>query len=306
MATMHRVHLRNIDLNLLLPLHALLEERNVTRAGRRVNLSQSAMSRAFERLREVLRDDLLIRAGGEYQLTAKGSALLPELELLLPRLEEMMTGDHFAPSTTAARVRVAMTDYAATVVLPKLMAKLGRAAPGLHLEVFPWHERSHEDLKVGTADLVFTPLATPSEFRIEQLFEETFVCLLAQHHPYKRRSISLREYLKFGHISVETQPHQQNLIDRSLAEAGVRRKTLLHLPYITPAVLALEDTELVLTIPTRIATNFLGRYGIRSVSAPPEIAKFQYSMVWHPRLDMEALHSWFRDFVRQSLVDKAA
>ncbi len=304
MMPMRRVHLRNVDLNLLLPLQALLQERNVTRAGRRVNLSQSAMSRALERLRELLGDDLLIRAGGEYQLTARGNALLPELEVLLTRLEEMMTGDLFTPGTTTARVRVAMTDYAAAVLLPKLVAKLSRAAPGLHIEVFPWHDRSYEALTDGTVDLVFTPLATPPEFHIAQLFEETFVCLLARQHACKRQSLSLREYLKFGHISIETQPHQQNLIDRCLAEAGVRRHTLLHLPYITPAVLALENTELVLTTPFRIAADMLRRYRIRSASAPPEIARFRYSMAWHPRLDKEALHGWFRDFVRQSLIDK--
>ena len=293
------VHLRNVDLNLLLPLHALLEERNVTRAGKRVNLSQSAMSRALERLRETLADDLLIRAQRGYQLTPRGNVLLQELELLLPRLEQLWSGETFSPGLTNGRMRLAMTDYAAAVILPCLLPELGRVSPGLTIEVLSWHERSYDDLTIGAVDLVFSPLATPSTFRVEQLFDDKFVCLLGQEHSCKRRSLPLREYLSYGHISVETQPKQQNLIDRSLAEAGLRRKILLHLPYIIPAVLALENTALVLTIPSRLAKEVIGRYRIRQVAAPSEVQTFQYSMVWHPRLEREALHCWFREVVRQ-------
>jgi DNA-binding transcriptional LysR family regulator len=89
------------------------------------------------------------------------------------------------------------------------------------------------------------------------------------------------------------------LIDRPLAEVGLRRRVSLHLPYIIPAVLALANTELILTTPSRLAIEVLGRYRVRQIAAPSEIPGFQYTMVWHPRLEKEALHSWFRDLVRQ-------
>ena len=291
--------LRSIDLNLLLPLHALLEERNVTRAGGRVNLSQPAMSRSLERLREIFADDLLVRTRGEYQLTTRGNALLQELELVLPRLEQLWSGQAFSPGATKGRVRLAMTDYAATVVLPRLLPELNKVAPGLRLEINTWQARSVEELTSSKLDLLFSPLAIPTPLHVELLFEEKFVCLLAQEHPWKRKSLPLEQYLHYAHISVENEPRQQNLIDRPLAEAGHRRTIVVHVPYIIPAVLAMEKTNLVLTTPSRVAKVVMGRYRVREVSAPAEIRAFQYAMVWHPRLETEPLHSWFRSVVRQ-------
>ena len=92
---MHKVHLRNLDLNLLVLLHALLEERHITRAAERSFLSQSAMSRALERLREMFGDPLLVRSGRAYERTVRGERVLRELEALVPRLEAMVRGEHF-------------------------------------------------------------------------------------------------------------------------------------------------------------------------------------------------------------------
>ncbi len=296
---MQAVHLQGVDLNLLPSLHALLEERNVTRAGKRVNLSQPAMSRALERLRELLGDDLLIRGRGGYQLSARGSALLRELEVLLPRMEALVRGERFSPAAASGRIRLAMTDYAASVNLPALAVELARTAPGIRLEVSTWRERSYEDLSDGTVDLVFTPLAVPAEFRVERLHDETFACLVGQGHPHGQPAFSLKEYLRYPHISIETEPGQQNLVDRSVAEAGFRRRVPLRMPYIGPALPVLENSETVLTVPSRIAATLAGCARVRRVAAPPELPAFRYSIAWHPRLEQEALHAWLRELVRR-------
>src|ERR1700688_998102 len=107
------LQLKNVDLNLLLPLKALLEERNVTRAANRIHLSHPAMSRVLERLRETLRDELLIRSQGGYILTARGTKLLQEIDQVIPRLEALWTGETFSPRLTTDKVRMVMTDMAA-------------------------------------------------------------------------------------------------------------------------------------------------------------------------------------------------
>ena len=178
------------------------------------------------------------------------------------------------------------------------MPELRKLAPGITVEIAYWHDRAFDDLAAGTVDLLFSPLATPSIFHVEQLFEDKFVCLLGRNHPFKRRTMTLDDYLKSEHVSVETQPKQQNLIDRSLAEAGLRRKVVLHLPYIITSVLALKDTDLVLTTPARVVKEVLGRYDVRQIAAPGLISAIQYSMVWHPRLEREELHAWFRGLVQ--------
>jgi DNA-binding transcriptional LysR family regulator len=119
---MRNVHLRNLDLNLILPLHALLEECHVTRAGKRSFLSQSAMSRALERLREMFGDPLLVRNGRSYRRTVRGERVLRDLESLMPRLEDMVRGEQFDPTRSREIFRLAMSDHASMIVLPSLLA----------------------------------------------------------------------------------------------------------------------------------------------------------------------------------------
>src|SRR5712672_306359 len=115
---MREVHLRNLDLNLLIPLHALLEERHVTRAAKRSFLSQPAMSRALERLREMFGDALLVRSGRGYERTVRGDSLLRELQSLLPRIESMVRGEEFDPGRSQERFRLAKTDHTSITLLP--------------------------------------------------------------------------------------------------------------------------------------------------------------------------------------------
>ena len=119
---MREVHLRTLDLNLVHALQALLEERHVTRAAKRSFLSQPAMSRALERLREMFGDPLLVRNGRGYERTVRGERVLRELESLMPRFEDMVRGEKFDPARSQERFRVAMTDHASMILLPSLVA----------------------------------------------------------------------------------------------------------------------------------------------------------------------------------------
>lgn len=296
---MQPAQLRNVDLNLLVPLKALLHERNVTRAAARIHLSQSAMSRTLDRLRSELGDELLVRVGRNYELTPRGSALLNELGQVLPRLVQLWAGEAFSPAQSEAHIRLAMTDYASNVVLAPLAEICGRLAPGITLQVVPWHERVHEDSEIAATHLILSPLAVPSTLRVEPLFEDTFLCVPGRGLRRGKGSITIKEYLRFRHLSVETQPSQQNHIDRSLGEAGLQRRVAVHLPYYLAAIRMLETTDLVLTMPARIAEPVPASIDLPRLKAPKEIPPIRYSMVWHPRFDSDLLHAWLRETVRQ-------
>src|SRR5262250_3488305 len=126
---MRAVNLRSLDLNLLVLLHALLEERHITRAAKRCFLSQPAMSRALERLRVMFADPLLIRRGGVYERTVRGEHLLQELQSLIPRLAGMVHGETFDPARTHERFRLALTDHASMTLLPALLKQVRAEAP---------------------------------------------------------------------------------------------------------------------------------------------------------------------------------
>ena len=135
---------------------------------------------------------------------------------------------------------------------------------------------------------------------MQLLYNEVFVCLLANTHPYKRKTLTIKKYLELKHVVIETQPGQQTLVDRALTEGGYRRNIWLQLPYFIPAIAVLQDTDYVLTCPSRLAKQMHSRYALREIKVPPEIPAFSYFMFWHPRLTDENLHSWFREFVLAS------
>ena len=296
---MSKVQFRNVDLNLLIPLKALLHERNVTRAAERVHLSQSAMSRALERLRSELGDELLVRVGRNYELTPRGSELLDDLAQVMPRLARLWAGESFAPSHSEGHIRLAMNDYASSVVLAPLAEICGRLAPGITLEAVPWHERFHEESGLVTTHLILSPLSVPSTFRVEPLFEDVFACVLGRKLKHRKASLTMKDYLSFRHISVETQPNQQSLIDRPLGEAGFQRRLAVRLPYLLAAIRMLETTDLALTMPARIAAPVAELHDLVSLKTPKEIPPIRYSMVWHPRFESDPLHMWLRETVRQ-------
>lgn len=219
-----------MDLNLLVTLHALLEERHVTRAAKRCFFSQSAMSRALERLRETFHDELLIRSGRGYERTARGERLLRELEQVLPRIEAMVQGERFDPVQTRERFRISMTDYASVVLLPRLTQRLRHAAPRAKLDIVAHHDYVFEDVESGKIDLAMEVAASASGLESQVIFEEDFVCLQCASQPRRRKRLDLSEYLKRAHVIVNVRAGQQTLVDRPLADLGLRRQVALTVP----------------------------------------------------------------------------
>jgi len=297
---MREVHLPNLDLNLLVPLHALLEERHVTRAANRSHLSQPAMSRALERLREMFGDPLLVRSGRNYERTVCGERVLRELETLIPRLEAMVSGVDFDPPRSQERFRVALTDHASTILLPSLVARLRETAPHVTLQVSTWQTQAYEDVAAGRIDTALSAEASPPALESEVLFSLDFVCLLGSAQRVRSSRLSLKQYLQFPHALVETLAGQQTMVDRPLAQLGAKRHVVLSLPFFVPAIFAIAQTDLILTVPRKLADVAAKIAGVRVVEPPREIKAFPYFMAWHPRLSNEAAHTWFREQVRMA------
>src|ERR1700747_1295020 len=201
---MREVHLRNVDLNLLHALYALLEERHVTRAAKRCFLSQPAMSRALDRLRETFGDPLLVRTGRVYERTPRGERVLRELESVMGRLGAMVQGEEFCPAHSQESLRVAMTDHGSMVLMPLLMEGLRRAAPNMRVHQFVWNDHVYDELIAGRLDLALSAENSPPELETEILYKEKFVCLVARNRRTGIKRFTLRQYLELPHVVVET------------------------------------------------------------------------------------------------------
>jgi len=300
MLIMRNVHLQNVDLNLLHALRALLEERHVTDAGKRCFLSQSAMSRALERLREMFGDALLVRSGRAYERTVRGERLLREVESLMPRLEAMVRGEDFDPARNQERFRVAMTDHASMVLMAPFMERIRTAAGNVKVDASAWHDLVYEDIAAGRIDTALSAEVPPPGLEAEVLYEEDFVCLVGRAQQIHNRRFTLKQYLDLPHALVETWEGQQTPVDRPLAELGLRRRAVLRIPFFVPTIFTVARTDLVLTLPRRLSKIATAMANVRVVEPPHQIKGFSYFMAWHPRLTAEPAHAWFREQLRMA------
>ena len=295
---MRDVHLRNVDLNLLSLLQPLLEERNVTRAARRSFLSQSAMSRALDRLRETVGDPLLVRTGRTYQRTPRGERMLREMESITRKLKGIIQDEEFDPARSRELFRMAMTDHGSIVLMPPLMERLRTAAANIRVEEAAWNDRVYDDLAAGRIDIALSAETPSSGLRSEVLYKEDCVCLVGRAHRIRNRRLTLKQYLQLPHVIVETWAGQQTPVDRPLAELGVKRNAVLRVPLFVPTIFTVARTDLVLTVPRRLGKIAAATTGVRMLESPREIKGFTYFMAWHPRLTTEPSHAWFRDQLR--------
>ena len=290
----------DFDLNIIRPLHALLEERHVSSAAERCGVSQPAMSRTLARLRTTFGDDLLVRSGRRYERTPRADQLLAEVRDILDRIEAALSGKHFDARHCDVVFRLATTDYISAVLLPHVLRDLQDNAPNASLDVTMSDERTPDEVDAGRIDLaVMSVDDAPASFNREKLFEDDYVCIVAVDHTLAHRSsLTLDRYLKQRHIVIDVVHGLQPPIDRPLAALGLRRQVGYRTPFLTSAAYAVASTSMVLTVPRRQAASCTAGVPVRIVRAPRELDKFTYTLAWHKRLDVSAAHGWFRERIR--------
>src|SRR5256886_7810132 len=292
-------HLEGVDLNLLPPLAALLEERHVTRAAERSGLSQPAMSRALARLRRALDDQLLVRDGTGYVLTPRAERIQRQLAGLIPRLEALFAAEVFDPATAEENYRIATTDYPLLLFFPQAAREINKLSPHSTLRVEPYRDEVFDDMQHGTLDLSFYGAAPPSAFRHEVLFDDRCVCVMAADHPFaKRKRLTLGEYLRCSHLMIDIIDGQQPVIDNRLRELGLARRGALTLPLFVGAPAALPESNLVATLTERLMDRYGDDPAIAAVRPPPELEPRENFSVWHPRLEHDPAQQWLRDTIR--------
>jgi DNA-binding transcriptional LysR family regulator len=291
--------LAGMDLNLLVVLEALLAERNVTRAARRVGLSQSAASHALGRLRALLGDPLLVRSGRRLDLTPRAVDLLPALERGLAELGSALRGEPpFDPRTARRSFTVSMADYSQAVLLAPLLARARREAPGfdLSLVAFP---NSLELMDRGTVDaavLVGDPV--PSGFTRRRLFSDGFVCMMRKGHPaVAGPRLSMRQYLALDHLVVAPAGSPGSMVDDQLERRGLRRRIAVRVSSFLAAPIVVAQTDLINTGPQRLLRPLASRFPIRLLPPPLRLPTFELQLVWHARRDHDPAHRLLRDLI---------
>jgi DNA-binding transcriptional LysR family regulator len=295
MLIMRLTQARQVDLNLLVVFVVFAEERNVSRAATRLFLSQPAVSRALQRLRDAFHDDLFVRTPAGYELTPQAQRLMRELEEILPRIDRMLCGPKFDPTTEDAAFRIAVSDSAASALAPYLCRNVVPVAGKLRFEFVQWNDKTFDELLRGSLELAFSAdlVESPSPLERQTIYKETFVCVVDPSSRYGK-ALTIKQYMAAKHISVGIQGGVQVAPDKHLASQGFKREVAMQVPYHEAAVRCVEGTDLIATVPSKFVEKLSRSAGFKVVKAPQEIGGFEYKMIWHPRLSSDSAHTWLR------------
>ncbi len=299
---MQEIDLLKLDLKLLFALRALLEERNVTRAGERVGLSQSATSHALSRLRQVFQDPLLVRSGQEMLTTPRAEALLEPLQTIILGIEHLIQPLAFDPKIAQGTIHIASSDYTTCVILPLVVQRIEQEAPHLNLVCQHWSSESFDFLKDGTLDIGFAALSALSvlkdqNFQFQELFTEELVCVVRAAHPVIEQGLTLESFVAYSHALVSIPQSSKSYIDTALETLGMQRRIMLKVAHFFAAPLIVAQSNLILITPRRVATLFAQFANLAMLESPLKIQQYGYGQIWHPRHQNDLQHLWLRELI---------
>jgi DNA-binding transcriptional LysR family regulator len=296
---------KHADLNLLVTLDALLQEENVSRAAARVGLSVPAMSHALARLRTQLADPLLVRAGQKMVPTPRARDLKDRVHALAGEARQLLapaSGEDLRVLDRTFQLKA--SDQLITVLGPALDRAL-RDAPHVRVQVTPTEREEAQLLRDGTIDLsigVFDYLpysALPPDLRIQQLFEDRFVCVARAGHPSVGKTLTLQQFAALEHVQVVPRGRIGGYVDELLGRHGLSRRIVRVVPYFLAALALVAETDYLLTTSIRLARRMAPKLGLRMVPPPRALGLEPYTVaqLWHPRNDRDAAHRWLREAV---------
>lgn len=295
----HIAGLRRYDLNLLLSLHALLHTRNVTQAGDWLGVTQPAMSSDLRRLRQMFNDELLVRAGRDYQLTVLAQSLVEPVSRAVAEIERVITWrPTFDPGTDTASFSIAMSDHVMALLLPTLAVRLPREAPritlrirglsGLATDPVTATQLSEVQLSVGAF--------SHSAARSEVLYTDRWVCAVSADNPEVDDHMSLELFSKLPHAEWQLKtPLIQSHAELLYRSKGIERQVSLVTESFALLPTLVRGTRLVALVHERLARQVPG---LKLLEPPVPIPDVQESMYWSQSMDREPSHIWLRDLMR--------
>jgi DNA-binding transcriptional LysR family regulator len=286
------------DLNLLVTLDVLLAEGSVARAAQRLHLSPSAMSRALARLRETTGDPLLVRAGRGLVPTPRALELRGRVGGVVQDAEAVLRPAEKPDLTQLVRTFTLRTREGFVENFgPRLIARVGKEAPGVRLSFVQKPNKDSASLREGTVDLETGVVAktTGPELRAQALFRDRFIGVVRKGHALSRRKITPSRYASGRHIFVSRRGLDRGPIDEALKSLGLKREIVTIVGGFSAALALARASDLIATVPERQTGKM--RAGMHSFPLPVQSPEFTISLLWHPRMDADPAHRWLRALV---------
>lgn len=298
---------KNVDMHLLACFDALMTERQVTRAANRMEMSQPAMSSVLSRLRIVFGDPLLVRTPHGMVPTPRALEIVEHIRQGLFHIDKALThGGGFDPATAELTVWITTTDYAAVTLMPALIAKLAKEAPGIKIAIRTTAPtRLREDLESGDNHLAIGYFRVSSGgIYSSALMEDTIACVARADHPTIHDGLGLEEYIGARHayfagISPADITPIEEITDAALSALGYERTISFRMTNILVILPVVAATDLLATLPFGAALRACDQFPLQVLQLPFDVPQLKLSLFWHERTHRAPAHHWVREAIRQ-------
>lgn len=302
---MDKVDIRRLDFSLLLVFSELLAHRKATVVAERLGLTQSTISHALSRLRDIFGDELFLRRSNGFEPTQRALEMEADVRAMLALAGKVLDPERsFEPGTAEGSVRIGASDYACAVLAPPLVGRLREAAPGLVVSVRPLVRRQALDaLAHGDLDLALGFFwGQGASICVEDLYEETYAVVARDGHPVLRRNrIGLDDYCEADHALVSFEGDTRGIVDRSLEDLGRSRRVVVTVPFSFPALALAASSDVIATVPRRLARAYASAFGLVLLEPPLTIRPFTVSIAWHERTSASPMREWVVGEIRAAL-----
>ena len=290
------MNLRQFDLNLLVALDVLLTERNVTRAGERLFLSQPAMSGILARLRHAFHDELLVRVGRNLELTALATELAAPVHECVRQVEDLLNLQRpFTPATARWSFQIAASDYVVFLLLGPFLRSLTDIAPNVSVRFLALELTASERLAAGETDFIVLPAEFEPQLPSVPLFEDSWTCAVWSGHAHQAEQFTLEEFLALPHLSFRLAgPDRTSIAENHFTQMGCERRIVASTESFATALFLLHETPLVALVPSRLGERLRQAAQIRLIRAPFDLPPLREKLIWSPRYTASPAHNWLR------------
>lgn len=302
------MELHEIDLNLLVVFHHLLVERRVSKVADNLGISQPAVSNSLAKLRKLFGDELFLRTPKGMEPTPFADQLAESVSYALAMIHSGVNQrTSFDPSTAQRSFTIGMTDIGEITFLPALIERLHRDAPGVVLStVRNAAINLRDELESGKVDLGIGLLPQlKAGFFQRRLFSQRYVCLMRRGHRLDKRRITLAEYAAAEHLVVVSAGTGHGKVDELLQRSGVARQVRLTVPHYVSVGHILQGSDLVTTVPERLADRLLEPFGLAKVPHPARLPDIAINVFWHAKYHRAPANRWLRGIVFELFADEA-
>jgi DNA-binding transcriptional LysR family regulator len=298
-----QIKLRRLDFSMLLIFRDLVRLRKTTVVAAQLGLSQSAISHALSRLRDLFGDPLFIRRPNGLEPTLRAQELLPKIETILRVTQDaLQLPSHFDPAVSTRSFRLAANDLVGALIAPSLLGLLRKQAPGCRVAFqFAVGAESLNRLRSNDLDLAIGRIWDLTEdFSATPVFEEKFVVVVRKQHPAARGKMSLDDYLALDHILVSFRGGFWGMVDKALKRRRLQRRVVASVPMFMTAMTTVAHSDLVATVPARLAAKYARPLGLKIFEAPLKVDPFAISLVRHARSASDPGLDWLASRIVQA------